>query len=332
MFRYAHTNVVASDAGKLIAFYKSVLRCESIGETRDLHGEWLDKLTGLEDTHITGEHLLLPGYGSDHPTLEIFQYGELAASLPPAVNRPGLAHLAFAVDNVAQTLAAVLAAGGSALGEQIVAEYADGRTLDAVYARDPEGNILELQSWSRRAEPAGGADGKTILETERLLLREMTEADLPALSAILMDAQTMYAYEGAFSEAETREWLERQFARYRTDGFGLWAVALKETGEMIGQTGITWQQVEGERVPEIGYLFNRAHWHKGYAAEAAAACKRYAFETLGFPEIYSIIRDTNRASMNVAIRNGMLVRGRFMKHYRGVDMPHLTFSVRADGR
>ena len=172
---------------------------------------------------------------------------------------------------------------------------------------------------------------KAVLDTERLYLREMTPDDLPALSAILRDEQTMYAYEGAFSDAETRDWLDRQLARYQNDGFGLWAVCLKETGEMIGQTGITMQPVEAETVPEIGYLLNRAHWHQGYAAEAAIACKQYAFSVLGLPEIYSIIRDTNLASMNVAIRNGMTLRKRFIKHYRGVDMPHFLFGVKNTG-
>lgn len=169
---------------------------------------------------------------------------------------------------------------------------------------------------------------KRILETGRLVLREMTPDDLPALSAILQDEQTMYAYEGAMSDAETKAWLDRQLERYAADGFGLWAVCLKETGAMIGQAGVTLQPVEGEELPEIGYLFNRAYWHKGYAAEAAIACRRFAFTVLGFPEIYSIIRDTNLASMNVAIRNGMTVRRRFVKHYRGVDMPHFLFGVK----
>ncbi len=169
---------------------------------------------------------------------------------------------------------------------------------------------------------------KRILETERLTLREMTRDDLPALAAILQDGETMYAYEGAMSDAETKDWLERQLTRYEKDGFGLWAVCLKDTGEMIGQTGVTLQPVENEQLPEIGYLFNRAYWHKGYAAEAAAACRQYAFDVLGISEIYSIIRDTNMASMNVAIRNGMTVRKRFIKHYRGVVMPHFLFGVK----
>ena len=167
-----------------------------------------------------------------------------------------------------------------------------------------------------------------IFETPRLLLREITPEDYDALAAILRDEQTMYAYEGAFTEAETREWLANMLSRYQEFGFGLWAVILKETGAMIGQLGITWQQADDTRVPELGYLFNRACWHQGYAIEAARACKQYAFETMGFPELYSIIRNTNIPSMNVAIRNGMTIRKQFVKHYRGVDMPHFLFSTR----
>ena len=169
---------------------------------------------------------------------------------------------------------------------------------------------------------------KIILETPRLILREMTQSDLPDLAAILQDEQTMYAYEGAFSDAETQEWLNRNLKRYQDDGAGLWAVILKDTGAMIGQAGITMQDVEGEQVPEIGYLFNRRYWHKGYATEAAVACKAYSFNVFGYTEIFTIVRDTNIPSLNVAIRNGMLIRKRFIKHYRGVDMPHFVFSTR----
>ncbi len=169
-----------------------------------------------------------------------------------------------------------------------------------------------------------------ILETQRLLLREMTQADYPALAEILQDRVAMFAYEHAFSDEETQTWLDRMRERYAKDGFGLWAVVCKETGEMIGQCGLTWQNYEGERVLEIGYLFQRKHWKKGYAIEAARACKHYAFETLHVNEVFSIIRDNNVASMNVAIRNGMTIRGTFIKHYYGIDMPHFAFSVRKD--
>lgn len=169
------------------------------------------------------------------------------------------------------------------------------------------------------------------LDTPRLLLRELTEDDLPALRAILQDEQTMTAYEGAFDEAMTQHWMQRTMNRYRDDGFALWAVDLRETNEMIGQCGLTRQHILGEDVIEVGYLFNRAHWHRGYAGEAARACRDYAFEHLGVERVWAQVRDTNIASMNVAIRLGMTVRGRFEKHYRGVDMPHLAFAMDRPG-
>lgn len=167
------------------------------------------------------------------------------------------------------------------------------------------------------------------LETKRLILREMTEDDYPALCSILQDDETMYAYEGAFSDAEVREWLDRQISRYRKWGFGLWAVILKESGEMIGQCGLTMQQWKDSELLEVGYLFNRNYWHRGYATEAAIACKNYAFDVLDAEEVCSIIRDTNTASQNVAKRNGMKAADTWVKHYRGVDMPHILFTVRA---
>ena len=109
--------------------------------------------------------------------------------------------------------------------------------------------------------------------------------------------------------------------------FGLWAVILKETNQMIGQCGLTMQPWKDENVLEIGYLFERTYWHKGYAIEAAKACKKYAFEILKADEVCSIIRDTNIASQKVAIRNGMTIKDVWTKHYRGVDMPHYRYVV-----
>lgn len=169
---------------------------------------------------------------------------------------------------------------------------------------------------------------KKIRETERLVLREMEDADYDALCEILQDAETMWAYEHAFSDEEVQAWLENQYRRYREDGFGLWAVCRKADGRMIGQCGITWQDWEGRQVPEVGYLLNRAFWHRGYATEAAMACRDYAFAQYGFDEVYSIIRDNNLASQAVARRNGMRPQGSFVKQYHGVEMPHIVFRVR----
>ncbi len=167
-----------------------------------------------------------------------------------------------------------------------------------------------------------------ILETQRLVLRELVQSDYPSLCKILQDDAVMYAYEGAFSDGEVQAWLDKQRASYRQYGHGLWAAVLKETGVMAGQCGLTWQDFNGVRVLEIGYLFQKDCWHQGYATEAAVACREYAFGQLGADEVYSIIRDTNLPSQNVARRNGMVIAGRLIKHYRGIDMPHRVYRVK----
>ncbi|MFV0559409.1 MAG: GNAT family N-acetyltransferase, partial [Enterococcus sp.] len=75
------------------------------------------------------------------------------------------------------------------------------------------------------------------------------------------------------------------------------------------------------------YLFNRMYWHQGYATEAAIACKDYAFDQLGAKEVCSIIRDSNKASQNVALRNGMRKKDTWTKHYKGVEMPHFRYVI-----
>lgn len=167
-----------------------------------------------------------------------------------------------------------------------------------------------------------------ILETERLYLREMNQSDYESLCRILQDNETMYAYEGAFTDTEVQEWLDRQIARYKKYNFGLWAVILKDTDKMIGQCGLTMQPWKDTEVLEIGYLFEKAYWHNGYATESARACKKYAFEILKADEVCSIIRDTNTASQNVALRNGMKIADKWIKHYRGVDMPHYRYTAK----
>ena len=168
-----------------------------------------------------------------------------------------------------------------------------------------------------------------IIETARLYLRRLTQDDFAFLCSILQDPRVMYAYEGPFTNAEVQDWLDRQLMRYQQWGFGLWAVVLKETGEPIGQCGLTMQPWKEQQVLEIGYLFQHQHWHKGYATEAAVACRQYAFEILGEKEVCSIIRDSNIASQNVALRNGMAVADSWVKHYRGVDMPHYRYIAHA---
>ena len=108
-----------------------------------------DAAAAAEPEVAGGEHLLLPGYDDSHPTLEIFSYDSLRDALPPEVNRPGFAHIAFEVDDVETTLAEIVAAGGGQVGEIVAAAYPNDMEAVFVYARDPEGNIIELQSWRK---------------------------------------------------------------------------------------------------------------------------------------------------------------------------------------
>lgn len=134
---------------------------------------------------------------------------------------------------------------------------------------------------------------KMIIETERLILREMNESDYDALYAVLADSDIMQHYPYSFDEARVKNWINRNIDRYRTLGFGLWAVCLKETDEMIGDCGLTMQNINNFIRPEIGYHIRKDQQRKGYAKEAATAVRDWAFENLPFGEIYSYMKSSN---------------------------------------
>lgn len=142
-----HTNLVAHDWQRLAQFYREVFGCEPTGSQRDLSGAWLDDATGLTEAHVTGTHLRLPGHGERGPTLEIFTYGQVVGQPPAVANRAGYGHIAFAVADVATALETVVAHGGEPLGSVATTTLAGVGDLEVVYARDPEGNIIELQRW-----------------------------------------------------------------------------------------------------------------------------------------------------------------------------------------
>lgn len=166
-----------------------------------------------------------------------------------------------------------------------------------------------------------------ILRTERLLLREMTWEDLPDLAQMLQDPLVMYAYEHEFTDEDVKQWLSRQLDRYEKYGFGLWAAVLKGSGRMVGQTGLTYQKCEGAQVLEVGYLLKRKFWHQGYAREAAAGCRDYAFQVLGAHRVHSVIKTDNAASIRVAESLGMHREKEFVARYYNGDMPHYLYMV-----
>jgi len=146
--KYKHTNIVARDWRKLAEFYERIFGCEPVPPERGSGEKWVERCTGVPGAEIRGVHLRLPGYGNGGPTLEIFQYNKTKRRLETAINRPGLAHLAFEVDDVQAAADMVFAAGGGRVGDLVAAEIRGAGTVTLIYVTDPEGNIIELQKWT----------------------------------------------------------------------------------------------------------------------------------------------------------------------------------------
>lgn len=144
-----------------------------------------------------------------------------------------------------------------------------------------------------------------LLETERLMLREISQADFDALYAVLADSDIMEHYPYTFDEERVRNWIRKNEECYSIFGFGLWAVCLKDTGEMIGDCGLTIQNINGSFKPEIGYHIRKDCQRKGYAKEAAAAVRNWTFEHTPFRFVYSYMKVANDASLATARAIGM---------------------------
>ena len=144
-----------------------------------------------------------------------------------------------------------------------------------------------------------------ILETERLQLRELTLDDTGDLAEVLSDPKSMQYYPEPLSNQKVIEWIEYWQKSYEKNGFGLWAVVLKKTGECIGDCGVSLQKVDEGTVHEVGYHIKPQHCKHGYASEAAKACMQYAFQDLKLEKVYSCMHHKNLPSRRVAERNGM---------------------------
>jgi len=163
----------------------------------------------------------------------------------------------------------------------------------------------------------------SVLETPRLRLREMTASDIDFVATMLAHPDVNRYYERRFTRAESEEWLSRQFDRYDRDGHGLWLVLDRATGQPVGQVGLSMQDVEGTRHPEVGWLLHRPYWGRGYATEAGAATRDAAFERWGYDHVISLIRPVNVPSQRVALRIGM-TQGRLVQ-FHGFE--HFVFGT-----
>jgi [ribosomal protein S5]-alanine N-acetyltransferase len=170
---------------------------------------------------------------------------------------------------------------------------------------------------------AAGDVHDKVLETERLVLRYLTENDVDAVFAVLGDPLAMKYYPRSFTREDAQGWVARCRERYRTDGYALFAVVAKADGMVIGDCGLMRQEVEGESMLEVGYHLRRDRWGHGFATEAARACMDHAFRALLAEKVVSLIRPENLPSRRVAERNGMQVEREVMFH----DLPHLLYAM-----
>jgi ribosomal-protein-alanine N-acetyltransferase len=163
----------------------------------------------------------------------------------------------------------------------------------------------------------------TILETPRLILRELVPEDRDALALVISDPETMRHYPAPYDRAGVENWIARNRARYAAHGHGLWGMVLKATGELIGDCGLTLQEVDGENIVEIGYHLRRDLWGQGLATEAARACRDYGFRQLAAERLISLIRPENLPSRRVAERNGMTL----WKTTLWRELPHCVYAI-----
>lgn len=170
-----------------------------------------------------------------------------------------------------------------------------------------------------------------ICESERIFLRPYIQADFVQLHRILSDKETMYAWGHGFSKKESQEWLDKQLAHYQQYGFGIWAIVEKQSGEIIGNAGLNYAEInlkgKTQEVVEIGYLLHHDFWDKGYGSEAARMCVKYGFETLGLEEVYCLIKEDNLSSLKVAKKLSMQKVGEYLKPYKGKKINHLVFKL-----
>lgn len=162
-----------------------------------------------------------------------------------------------------------------------------------------------------------------IIETKRLRLREYTLDDFDNLKAVISDPETMKYYEKPYDDEGVKRWINWCMKSYQDNGFGLFAIELKETGQFIGDCGLSLQNIDGEILPEIGYHINKNFWRNGYAKEAGIGVKEWAFKNTEYTKLYSYMTKDNIPSYSTALSIGL----KFLKEYDDEGIPHLVYMI-----
>lgn len=208
------------------------------------------------------------------------------------------------------------------VSDGLLALYDEQRRI--IFEQFTETGILPDKVGKR--EVASLRNTVTIIETERLTIRKMNRGDYKSVKEMLSDPDVMAAWEHIFTKKEIITWIARQLKRYEKELVGYFLAVDRESKEVIGQIGLMWNDIQGRRCLEVGYILNKAHWGKGYATEGAKALLDYGFELFGVDKIYATIRPENTHSVAVAERIGMTLEGEFYKKYNDKRMKHLIYS------
>lgn len=163
-----------------------------------------------------------------------------------------------------------------------------------------------------------------IAETKKLFLRELTYDDYDNLSLLFHDRAVFYYYDRTFTEQDIKSWLDAQLHHYRSTQTGRWAVISKDDGGFVGHAGLVYQRVGQESLLDMNYLLLHKYWHMGYADDIVKLCKRYAYEVLGTPSVYSIVRSDDIASQRVLKKADMTLEKTFTAHRNDEE---LTFFI-----
>ena len=157
------------------------------------------------------------------------------------------------------------------------------------------------------------------LHTDRLVVREFTVDDTDALAAVFADPAVLWWEPAPYTREQTERWLATTLKRYRDDGCAEYAVVIASSGDLIGDCGPVYRDIEGARLPELGWDLRSDKWGHGYATAAARGVAAHA-KALGLPRLYSLIAPENERSRGVARRLGMSVERRVVWRERAHDL------------